>query len=95
VQRKIFTKISDFLHKFADLCNFFTLFLKKVANFASEKGSFFNQKRLRYFWKRLGNFCKRLVFEKKSPKTPSKNLRIWAQKKLLPKIFHFRALTNL
>jgi len=65
VQRKIFTKNADFLLTFAVLCNFFTLFLKKVANFASEKRPFFNQKRAGKFCKRPGNFFFLPVSEKR------------------------------
>jgi len=63
-----------------DLCNFFVEFLKKVVVFASEKRPFFDQKRAGKFCKRAGKKNFLPVSEKKSPKTPSKNSRFWAQK---------------
>jgi len=39
VQRKIFTKTTEFLHKNADLCNFFTQKKNFIASFYEKKSA--------------------------------------------------------
>jgi len=75
------------VHKNVDLCNFFALFLKKVAFFASEKRPFFDQKRAGNFCKRPGNFCKRpgnffsCPFLKKDRQKHPQKTRVFGRKK--------------